>query len=125
MVVGIGTDILHMSTLNEQFLKPSDPFFRKTYTEEEQRAGAKHDAPHIYFCMRFAGKEAVFKALNTYPDMLKHWNEIEILSSDNGAPYVRLYGNIKKVAEQKGIQQIMLSLSYDKDYVIAFCVMST
>jgi holo-[acyl-carrier protein] synthase len=125
MVAGIGTDILHMSTLNEEFLKPGDPFFCKTFTEEEQGAGALHDVPHIYFCMRFAGKEAVFKALNTYPDMLKHWNEIEILSSDNGAPYVKLHGNMKKVAEQKEIQQIMLSLSYDKEYALAFCVMST
>lgn len=125
MVVGIGTDILHMSTLNEQFLKPSDPFFRKTYTEEEQRLAELHDNPHTYFCTRFAGKEAVFKALNTYPDMLKQWNEIEILSSDNGAPYVRLNGNMKRVAEEKKIQQIMLSLSYDKEYAIAFCVMST
>ncbi|MCM8709912.1 holo-ACP synthase [Clostridium sp. SYSU_GA19001] len=125
MIVGIGTDILHMSTLSRQFLKFDDPFFCKTFTEEEQRLGALNDVPHIYFCMRFAAKEAVFKALNTYPDRLKHWNEIEILNSDNGAPYVRLHGNMKKAAEEKGIQQIMLSLSYDKDYAIAFCVTST
>lgn len=124
MVIGVGTDILHMETLNQRFLQPEDPFFRSTYTPEEAKQGSERENPHVYYCMRFAGKEAVFKSLNVQPDQLRQWNQIEILSGENGAPVVKLHGDLKKAAEEQGISQFRLSLSCDRDYALAFCVAS-
>ncbi|WP_419822912.1 holo-ACP synthase [Anoxybacterium hadale] len=124
LVIGIGTDILHMETLDRRFLQTEDPFYQMTYTEEEQLQGACSNDPSAYFCLRFAGKEAVFKALNTSPDTVRRWNQIEILNRATGAPLVNLYGDVKNAAARAGIKNIHLSLSYDKEYAVAFCVTS-
>ena len=49
-------------------------------------------------------------------------SEIEILSQENGRPYVSLYGSAKETAKALGINYMHLSLSYEDHYAIAFAV---
>lgn len=119
MLVGIGTDILNMSHLHEEYLKPSDPFLQKTYTKREVDEAQLRDVPLYYFATRFAGKEAVFKALNRDSAQVK-LNEIEILNKTSGQPYVILHGKLKKDAEEAGIKRVLISLSYDTGQVVAY-----
>ena len=121
MVLGIGTDILKIDRLSPETLAPEDSFFRKTFTPDEAAEAAGRPNPHNYFATRFAGKEAVFKALRLHPDGIR-LNEIEILTSPDGSPYVILHGRLLKIAEEKGIDQILISLSYDTDYVVAYAL---
>ena len=69
----------------------------------------------------FAGKEAVVKAfgtgfLNCMP------GDIEILRDDFGKPYVNLLGRAKKLAEDRGIVKIHISLSDTDKIATAFVV---
>lgn len=121
MMQGIGVDILKIAHLREQFINPSDPFARKVYTPAEMEAAEKREAPMHYYATRFAGKEAVFKALNLAPDGIR-LNEIEILNDENGQPYVTLLGDMAVLAAQNGIHRVMVSLSYDAEYAIAYAV---
>jgi len=121
VVRGIGTDILKMDHLVAEYLKPEDPFARKTYTEEELRQAALRENPLCYFATRFAGKEAVFKALNRSAENVS-LNEIEILNWDSGQPYVNLHGKIEEDARKAGIEKVLISLSYDTEYAIAYAI---
>ena len=58
----------------------------------------------------FAGKEAVFKALQ---DQNVQLNDIEIIRNKNGKPYAIV-----------GKKKVNLSLSFDGDYAIGFAVIS-
>lgn len=121
MVKGIGTDILaikRIRTIIEN--NANDAFVKKTFTKSEiDLSQTRHD-PVMFFATRFAGKEAVFKALHISEEI--RLNEIEILEADAGRPFVVLHGKIKDIAEKKGIAFIEISLSYETDYAVAFAV---
>lgn len=119
MVIGIGTDILRYGQIAFDNLKNNDPFFMKTYTVKEQEEGESRSDKYSFYCTRFAGKEAVFKALNISGDNVS-LKDIEILSKDNGQPYVILHGTLRQIAEEKNISEVLISLSYDTDYYVAF-----
>ena len=121
MIIGIGTDLLKMSGISAAVLTDGDPFYDKIFTPEEKRQAASSPEPGNWLRRRFAGKEAVFKALSEDPDRGRIC-EIGILDDELGAPYVTLYGDLKERAQARGIVKIHLSLSSDGDYALAFAV---
>lgn len=124
MIKGIGTDLLEIKKLIpvvSEDDRTSDSFIRRTYTAEEIAAAESRDLPLAFYATRFAGKEAVFKALNSTGEDLR-LREIEILSDDIGKPYVVLHGNARLLAEKKEISQILISLSYEDEYALAYAV---
>lgn len=119
MVVGIGTDILKINSLNTDNLKENDPFLLANYTTLEIRAAQERENSLYYYATRFAGKEAVFKALNRTSHKVR-FCDIEILNMESGQPCVTLYGALLKEAREAGIEKVLISLSYDCDYAIAY-----
>ena len=96
MTYGIGTDILKISSIAESVADLNDPFVRKTYTPDE------------------------VALITSRPVPLNSFATIEILENENGQPTVTLHGNALRLAEQKGISRILVSLSYDTDYAVAY-----
>lgn len=121
MILGVGTDILNIDRIKSTLKNPEDPFIRKTFTLKEQEEASNRYNRELYYATRFAGKEAVLKALSLDPDII-NFSEIEILSKKSGQPYVTLYGRTARYARRNGIKTIMVSISYDTDYVAAFAV---
>ncbi len=124
MIIQIGTDIVEIEKLKytvETEPPASDPFIRRTFTAEEIRLALTRPSPLSFFATRFAGKEAVFKALNITGEDVR-LSDIEILSEENGRPYVRLYGSAKETADRLGVTKVHLSLSYEDNYAVAFAV---
>lgn len=124
MIKGIGTDLLKINRLSpilEQENYIGDSFIRRTYTPAEIALAESRPVPLYCYATRFAGKEAVFKALNETGDDCR-LNEIEILSEENGKPYVVLHGLAKALAEKKEISRILISLSYEDDFALAYAL---
>ena len=121
MVHGIGTDILKISNIAHMVSNESDPFVRKTFTENELQLISSRPIPQNSFATRFAGKEAVFKTLGIDGNHF-YLNQIEILENSIGQPTVNLLGKANEIAKKKGITTIHISLSYDTDYATAFAV---
>lgn len=120
MIYGIGTDILKISRLEPLLSeRNTDAFFKKTYTPAEQALIETKPNPIYSYATRFAGKEAIFKAFSIHGnDILL--NEIEILEDSNGVPCVFLHGRAKALSLEKNFQSVLVSLSYDTDYAIAY-----
>lgn len=123
MIYGIGTDILKIDKIISMVRDITDPFVTKTFTQREIELITSRPIPVNSFATRFAGKEAVFKSLNIYGNDIR-LNEIEILENENGQPIVNLLGNAKIIADKNGITKILISLSYDTDYAIAYAIVS-
>lgn len=120
MIHGIGTDILKIERIATILnMNPEDPFFRKTYTKKELNLIKQRPTPLYSYATRFAGKEAVFKSMGIGGNDIR-FDDIEILEAENGQPFVVLLGRAKEIADQKGISQVLISLSYDTDYAIAY-----
>ena len=122
MLKGIGTDILKIEKLMPVFSDPDylkDPFILRTFTPDEIALAESRPVPINCYATRFAGKEAVFKAL-TLNGSDARLLEIEILSDETGKPYVLLHGLAKETAKKREISQLLISLSYETNYAVAF-----
>lgn len=124
MIKGIGTDILEIRKLSpvlEQENYLTDSFIRKTYTDKEIALAESRAIPLYCYATRFAGKEAVFKALTQTGEDLRLC-EIEILSDEARKPFVTLHGNAALLAQKREIRTVLISLSYEDNYAVAYAL---
>ena len=111
----IGIDIVEIARIERAIARWGESFLHRVYTEPELRL--YHKKPSS-LAARFAGKEAVIKALGTQPKGI-NWKEIEIVSDADGKPLVHLYGNAQNQANSLGLDDLAISLSHSKKYAIA------
>ncbi len=112
----IGTDIIEIARIEKAIDRWGEGFLHRVYTEPELKLCRKKSSS---LAVRFAGKEAVIKALGTQTKGIS-WREIEILSDPDGKPLVRLYGKAQNQADALGLGSFAISLSHSKEYAIAF-----
>jgi len=117
----IGIDIIEIARIQEAVNSWGEGFLHRVYTDSEVKQCRKRPSS---LAARFAGKEAVIKALGTKNKNVR-WREIEILSQPGGKPVVRLYGKAQDGATSLGINEFAISLSHSKKYAIAFVVGET
>ena len=112
----IGVDIIEIGRIKEAVNNWGEKFLRRIYTESE--LAAYRNKPSS-LAARFAGKEAVIKALGSTNKGIG-WRDIEILSDSAGKPLVYLHGRAQKHADELGLGEFAVSLSHSKEYAIAF-----
>ena len=121
-MVTCGTDIIKISRVKDSIEKIGDTFLKRVYTDEEiEYCESRRMCKYQSYAARFAAKEAVYKAISPEKGSEATWKDIEICKYENGKPYIKLYDELKKIAEKENIKNIELSLSHDDDYAIA-CV---
>ncbi len=116
-----GIDIIEIARIQRAIERWEERFLRRVYTEPELKLCHKKPSS---FAARFAGKEAVMKALGTGTKGIS-WREIEILAEPSGKPLVYLYGKAREKAEDLGLDKLDISLSDSKEYAIAFVIGET
>ena len=117
----IGIDIIEIARIEKAIARWGERFLHRVYTEPELRLCRKKPSR---LAGRFAGKEAIMKALGTGIKGIS-WREIEILAEPGGKPVVNLYGKAQAKAEGLGLDKLAISLSDSKEYAIAFVVGET
>lgn len=95
-----------------------DRILHRVWTDREL-AYCRGRAPQL--ASRFAGKEAVSKALGTgIRDII--WREIEILPDRRGKPHLILHGRARQRAEQLGLSAWSISLTHSRSMACAMVV---
>jgi len=122
MIVGIGTDIVEIEEIG-QIMGNSSRFITRVFTNAEIIYCENKANKYQHFAARFAAKESFMKALGYGWDKGLQWNQIEILQNDNGSPYIVLKDSAEKMAKQKEIKNLHLSLSHSGKYAIAIVVL--
>ena len=117
----IGVDIIEIARIKQAIDDWGERFLRRVYTETELKL-CREKPPCL--SIRFAGKEAVMKALGTGARGIS-WKDIEILAEPSGKPFVQLYGKAQDKAESQGLDQLAISLSHSQEYAIACAVGET
>ena len=123
MICGTGIDIIEIDRIRRA-VERHPTFLSKHFTEVE----------NLYFMSKknnpqsiagyFAAKEAVSKALGTGFRFFR-FTDIEIEKDSFNKPSINLYGNAKKIAQEKNIVNILLSISHCKEYAIANAIAIT
>lgn len=124
MMLGIGTDILRCQRIAEVIARQGDRFAERILTDNEFKAYQLHSMQERFLAKRFAAKEAVGKALGTGIGQGVSWRDIEITSNQIGAPEVILSGQALRRAQSVGGARVMISISDEKEYVVAFAVLA-
>ncbi len=128
MILGIGADVIEIKRLKEAF-KKSPKMVERLFTFDERKRAQKLSPPKkiTFYAKRFAGKEAISKACGTGIGGNISWLDLEILNNQQGAPVVTLSENavkfLKKKFKAKNIR-VFISLSDEKDFALAFCVLT-
>ena len=117
----IGVDIIEIARIERVIARWGESFLHRVYTDLELRLCRKKLSS---LAARFAGKEAVIKALGPKNKGIG-WKEIEILSDSSGKPSVRLYGKAQNQAHSLGLDNLAISLSHSKEYAVAFVIGET
>ena len=113
-----GVDIIEIPRIQAAIDSWGARFLKRIYTDSEVEYCRGH-VPEL--AVRFAGKEAVMKALGTGFRGIS-WRDIEILPNRRGAPLVYLSGTAKVRADEIGIQDLAISLSHSREYAVASVV---
>ena len=95
-------------------------------TENEKAAAQDRTDKSRFYALRWAAKEAAWKALSPGYQNGVGWHDLEVLSDDEGKPHLIFHGAAKDYFdEQTGRQgKTALSLSDDAGMALAFVVLS-
>ena len=117
-MLSVGVDIIEIERIQRAIGRWDGRFLQRVYTKGELALCRGH-VPEL--AVRFAGKEAISKALGT--GLLGvSWREMEILSDLRGKPLVHLHGHAAQRAAALGLTEFAISLSHSHDYGVAFVV---
>jgi len=117
----LGVDIVEIERIQRSIVRYGERFLSRIYTDEELVL-CRSRVPEL--AVRFAGKEAVMKALGTGRRGVS-WRDIEILRNKRNAPLVYLHGRARSRARKLGITELAISLSHSRDYAIASVIGGT
>ena len=113
----IGIDLIEIGRVRRA-LERYPGFRSRCFTDAEREYCDSRPNPAQHYAARFAGKEAVGKALGS--GVYFTWREIEIRGRPK--PGVHLSGRTKAFAERIGADTIDLSMTHSRDLAAAICV---
>ena len=113
----IGVDMVEIARFQQLKYSSNRQFYKRVFTTKEIRYCLSFSSPEPHFAANFAGKEAVYKAVNMFCDV--NLNSIEILRDKKGSPIVKLHSNPEENADSL---QVKVSLSHSLSHAIAFAV---
>jgi len=120
--VRVGCDIQSIDDVRTAIGSAGDRYLRRVLGHGERAEAARLATPELlerYVSGRFAGKEAVYKALRVRPDIALGWSQIEIIGDEAGAPRVRLTGAAAELSAAAGIDDIAISISHAGSFAFA------
>ena len=115
----VGVDLIEIARIRGA-LERYPGFRDRCFTTAEQAYCDSRPNPAQSYAGRFAGKEAVGKALGI--GVRFTWKEIEIAGRPK--PGVRLSGRTKAWAERTSAGAIDLSMTHSRELAAAICVVS-
>jgi holo-[acyl-carrier protein] synthase len=117
--VRVGVDLIEIDRI-ERALERYSGFSARCFTDAEREYCDSRARPAQHYAARFAGKEAVGKALGC--GVRFTWREIEIAGRPK--PQVHLSGRTKAFAEKVRAGAIDLSMSHSKGLATAVCLVA-
>jgi holo-[acyl-carrier protein] synthase len=117
--IGIGVDIEKIDRFAKLTRDLDVSFLNRMFTEKEQNYCFSYKTAGPHLAARYAGKEAVIKALtelNRAKDVF--YKDIEILNNERKVPVASI------LKESCDDLKINISFSHTEDMAIAFCVIS-
>lgn len=115
----VGVDLIEIERIRRALARHAS-FRERCFTEAERAYCDSRPNPAQHYAARFAGKEAVGKAIGFGVARAFAWREIEIAGRPK--PSVRLSGRMAAWAEKVGAGPLDLSMTHGREIAAAVCV---
>ncbi len=115
MIYGIGIDVIEISRIEKILERKEKNFVNKILSDNETNQCPIDKTRKLeYIAGRFAGKEAVAKAIGTGIVSQLNWKDIEILNLDSGKPFIKINSDF-------GLGKFIyhISISHTKELAVA------
>jgi holo-[acyl-carrier protein] synthase len=116
--VKVGVDIIEIERIRNALRR--DGFRERCFTDAEREYCDSRADPAQSYAARFAGKEAVGKALGCGVNFT--WKDVEIVGRPK--PSVHLSGRTAEFAEKVSAGAIDLSMTHSREIAAAICVVA-
>jgi holo-[acyl-carrier protein] synthase len=124
MIAGIGVDIVEISRLERAIQEHGDRFVNRVFTRREIEYCELIARKAERYATRFAAKEAARKAIGAaLPVTSLSWQDVEIISSTEGAPQLQFHGRAAEIVNELKITRAHVSLSHAQEQAVAFVVL--
>jgi holo-[acyl-carrier protein] synthase len=120
-VISVGTDLIEIGRIRRSLDRYAG-FRDRCFTPAEQAYCDSRPNPAESYAGRFAGKEAVGKALGFGVARAFAWKEIEIVGRPK--PSVRLSGRLAAIADRNGVRAVDVSMTHSRELAQAVAVAS-
>lgn len=118
MIIGCGIDIVKIERIEKIINKWGISFNNRIFTNLEIQYCEKKKNGYQSYAGRFAAKEALLKALGLGLNGVR-WKDAEVTNNQFGQPLLKLDGKLKKIASEKKIGKIFLTISHTNEYAVA------
>ena len=122
MIVGIGTDLLDVGRMARELARDGAGFRDDVFTPAEVAYCEARAHPAQSFAVRFAAKEAFWKALGARPGGAS-LREVEVEKEEAGSPRLVLTGSARAAADRLGVKRALVSLSHTSTLATATVVL--
>jgi holo-[acyl-carrier protein] synthase len=119
--VKVGLDVIEIERI-VRTLERHESFRERCFTAAERAYCDSRPNPPQHYAARFAGKEAVGKALGFGVARAFAWKDVEIAGRPK--PAVRLSGRLAAWAARVGAGDIDLSMTHSRGLAAAVCVVA-
>lgn len=123
-IIAIGTDLVEIARIAGVLQRHGDRLGRRILSETEYAEWQQCEYSARYLAKRFAAKEAAAKALGTGFAHGVRWQDIETAHDPHGKPVLRLHAAARARGEALGATRLHLSVSDERQYALAFVVLS-
>jgi holo-[acyl-carrier protein] synthase len=118
VIIGIGVDVVDLARF-ERALSRTPALTARLFADAELVSGDRL-LPLRSLAGRFAAKEALIKALGESTGI--RWHHMQVVSDGHGNPSFVLSDAAARVAGERGVTALHLSMSHDAGVAVAYVV---
>lgn len=122
MILGIGIDIVDISRISSSIEKYKQRFIARIFTEDEIDYCNSKANKNQHYAVRFAGKEAFFKALGSGVRDGITWHDVEFSNDKLGKPILHHRGKASEIMKSLGAQRAHVSFTHSNTSAAAVIV---
>ncbi|HVM11548.1 MAG TPA: holo-ACP synthase [Actinomycetota bacterium] len=118
-ILGIGVDVVDVGRIR-RMLERHRRFRERVFTPDEVAYCETKANRAERYAARWAAREATIKALGGVRGLRYH--DISVGRHRSGAPRIVLSGSARARAADRGVRDVLVSFSHERDTTVAFCI---
>jgi holo-[acyl-carrier protein] synthase len=123
VILGVGIDLVAVDRMARAIDRGSERLLERLFTPAERLDAEGGASRFERLAVRFAAKEAAFKALGTGWSQGIAWRDVEVVKEVSGRACLRITGRAGEIARGQGVTRTHLSLSHHGGMAAAVVVL--